>query len=83
MNRVVRAARGPAMTAKGWPQEAAMRMLMNKLDPEVAARPRDLVVCGGCGPHPLAGCHETILFAGDHGIRLPAPGSQRSDPKAG
>jgi urocanate hydratase len=49
MNRVVRAARGPALTAKGWRQEAAIRMLMNNLDPEVAERPQDLVVYGGSG----------------------------------
>jgi urocanate hydratase len=49
MNRVVRAARGPALSAKGWRQEAAIRMLMNNLDPEVAERPQDLVVYGGSG----------------------------------
>ncbi|MFJ8577353.1 urocanate hydratase [Micromonospora sp. NPDC093277] len=45
----VRAARGSTRTAKGWPQEAALRMLMNNLDPEVAERPEDLVVYGGTG----------------------------------
>src|SRR5690349_12898678 len=45
----VRAARGPDRTARGWPQEAALRMLMNNLDPEVAERPDDLVVYGGTG----------------------------------
>jgi len=45
----VRAPRGPAITCKGWPQEAALRMLMNNLDPEVAERPDDLVVYGGTG----------------------------------
>jgi urocanate hydratase len=45
----VRAARGTAYTAKGWPQEAAKRMLMNNLDPDVAERPEDLVVYGGTG----------------------------------
>jgi urocanate hydratase len=45
----VRAARGTARTAKGWPQEAAKRMLMNNLDPDVAERPDDLVVYGGTG----------------------------------
>lgn len=49
MNRVVRAPRGPVRTAKGWRQEAAMRMLMNNLDAEVAERPQDLVVYGGSG----------------------------------
>ncbi|MFC0098447.1 urocanate hydratase [Micromonospora marina] len=49
MHQPVRAARGTARTAKGWPQEAALRMLMNNLDPEVAERPEDLVVYGGTG----------------------------------
>ncbi|WP_026313714.1 urocanate hydratase [Actinomadura flavalba] len=47
--RPVRAARGSALTAKGWPQEAALRMLMNNLDPEVAEHPDELVVYGGTG----------------------------------
>ncbi len=47
--RIIRAARGNALTCKGWPQEAALRMLMNNLDPEVAERPDDLVVYGGSG----------------------------------
>ncbi len=45
----VRAPRGPARTCKGWPQEAAMRMLMNNLDPEVAEHPDQLIVYGGSG----------------------------------
>ncbi|GAB7040051.1 urocanate hydratase [Catenuloplanes niger JCM 9533] len=45
----IRAPRGSTRTAKGWPQEAAMRMLMNNLDPDVAERPADLVVYGGTG----------------------------------
>ncbi len=45
----VHAPRGTAITCKGWQQEAAMRMLMNNLDEEVAERPRDLVVYGGTG----------------------------------
>ncbi|WP_174535553.1 urocanate hydratase [Micromonospora chalcea] len=49
MHQPVRAARGVTRTAKGWPQEAALRMLMNNLDPEVAERPEDLVVYGGTG----------------------------------
>jgi len=49
MNPVVRAPRGGALNAKGWRQEAALRMLMNNLDPEVAERPQDLVVYGGTG----------------------------------
>ena len=47
--RVVRAPRGTTLSCKGWPQEAALRMLMNNLDPEVAERPDDLVVYGGSG----------------------------------
>src|SRR5437867_400701 len=47
--RVVRAARGPERTCKGWVQEAALRMLMNNLDPEVAEDPDRLVVYGGSG----------------------------------
>jgi len=47
--RPVRAPRGPEMSCKGWAQEAALRMLMNNLDPEVAERPDDLVVYGGTG----------------------------------
>jgi urocanate hydratase len=47
--REIRAPRGAALTCRSWPQEAAMRMLMNNLDPEVAERPEDLVVYGGTG----------------------------------
>jgi urocanate hydratase len=47
--RVIRSPHGPALSCKGWPQEAALRMLMNNLDPEVAERPDDLVVYGGSG----------------------------------
>jgi urocanate hydratase len=47
--RIIRAPRGTSLTCKGWPQEAALRMLMNNLDPDVAERPDDLVVYGGTG----------------------------------
>jgi len=47
--RVIRAPRGPKLTAKSWTTEAPLRMLMNNLDPEVAERPQDLVVYGGIG----------------------------------
>ncbi len=47
--RTVRAPRGNELSCKGWGQEAALRMLMNNLDPEVAERPGDLVVYGGSG----------------------------------
>lgn len=49
MTRTVRAPRGTQLSCKGWQQEAALRMLMNNLDPEVAERPEDLVVYGGRG----------------------------------
>jgi urocanate hydratase len=47
--RIVRAPRGTQLSCRGWGQEAALRMLMNNLDPEVAERPDDLVVYGGTG----------------------------------
>jgi len=47
--RIVRAPRGTTISCKSWAQEAALRMLMNNLDPEVAERPEDLVVYGGIG----------------------------------
>uniref|UniRef100_A0A7V4E678 Urocanate hydratase n=1 Tax=Thermus tengchongensis TaxID=1214928 RepID=A0A7V4E678_9DEIN len=49
MSRRVRAPRGSVRTAKGWIQEAAKRMLMNNLDPEVAEKPEELIVYGGRG----------------------------------
>src|SRR5260370_8092797 len=45
----IRAARGTQLSARGWQQEAALRMLCNNLDPDVAERPEDLVVYGGTG----------------------------------
>jgi urocanate hydratase len=45
----IRAPRGTALTCKGWPQEAALRMLMNNLDSEVAEKPEELIVYGGSG----------------------------------
>ncbi len=48
-SRVVHAPRGNTLSCKGWQQEAAMRMIMNNLDPDVAERPEDLVVYGGSG----------------------------------
>ncbi|HEX8153252.1 MAG TPA: urocanate hydratase, partial [Thermoanaerobaculia bacterium] len=47
--RVIRAPRGSEISCKGWQQEAALRMLMNNLDPEVAERPEELIVYGGIG----------------------------------
>ena len=49
MRREIRAPRGTQLTCKGWGQEAAMRMLMNNLDPEVAEKPDELIVYGGRG----------------------------------
>jgi urocanate hydratase len=49
MSTPIRAARGTQLSARGWQQEAALRMLCNNLDPEVAERPEDLVVYGGTG----------------------------------
>ncbi|MBI3286552.1 MAG: urocanate hydratase, partial [Chloroflexi bacterium] len=49
MKRVVRAPRGTQLSCRGWGQEAALRMLMNNLDPEVAERPEELIVYGGRG----------------------------------
>jgi len=48
-SRTVRAPRGTTLSCRGWQQEAALRMLMNNLDPDVAERPEDLVVYGGTG----------------------------------
>ncbi|MBA3462866.1 MAG: urocanate hydratase [Deltaproteobacteria bacterium] len=49
MPETIRAPHGSQLTCKGWQQEAALRMLMNNLDPDVAERPEDLVVYGGTG----------------------------------
>lgn len=49
MEKEIRAARGTKLTCKSWQQEAAMRMLMNNLDPEVAENPAELIVYGGSG----------------------------------
>jgi urocanate hydratase len=49
VSREIHAPHGSQLSCKGWPQEAAMRMLMNNLDPAVAERPEDLVVYGGTG----------------------------------
>lgn len=54
----MKAPTGTELSCKGWPQEAALRMLMNNLDPEVAERPDDLVVYGGSGK--AARSHEAL-----------------------
>src|SRR5918996_3618308 len=48
-HRVIRAPRGPQLSCKGWHQEAALRCLMNNLDPDVAEKPDELIVYGGAG----------------------------------
>src|ERR1700752_1618265 len=71
VQRTVRAPRGPTRSCKGWVQEAALRMLMNNLDPEVAERPHDLVVYGGTGkaardwPAFAATCRTLLTLADD------------------
>ncbi|HKW66382.1 MAG TPA: urocanate hydratase [Terriglobales bacterium] len=58
----IRAPRGTALSCQGWQQEAAMRMLMNNLDEEVAERPRDLVIYGGTGKAARNwGCYRAIV----------------------
>src|SRR5439155_27361005 len=58
----VRAPRGAAISCKGWAQEAALRMLMNNLDPDVAERWEDLVVYGGSGKAPRSwAAYHTIV----------------------
>lgn len=60
--RLIRAPRGNALTCKTWQAEAAMRMLMNNLDPEVAERPEDLVVYGGRGKAARDwACYDAII----------------------
>jgi urocanate hydratase len=60
--RTVRAPRGTEISCKSWQQEAALRMLMNNLDPEVAERPQDLVVYGGIGKAARSWeCYEAIV----------------------
>ncbi|MCH7781892.1 urocanate hydratase [candidate division KSB1 bacterium] len=49
MPEVIKAPRGTSLTCKGWTQEAALRLLMNNLDPEVAEKPDELIVYGGTG----------------------------------
>ena len=60
--RPVRAPRGTELSCRGWPQEAAMRMLQNNLDPEVAEHPDQLVVYGGTGRPRGTGLASTRSF---------------------
>jgi urocanate hydratase len=58
----IRAPRGNTLSCKGWIQEAAMRMLMNNLDPDVAENPDDLIVYGGSGKAARNWeCYEAII----------------------
>ncbi len=60
----VRAPRGTTLSCKGWQQEAAMRMLMNNLDPDVAERPQDLIIYGGTGKAARNwACYHAIVAA--------------------
>ena len=60
----VRAPRGTTLSCKGWQQEAAMRMLMNNLDPDVAERPEDLIIYGGTGKAARNwACYHAIVAA--------------------
>ncbi|HEV8240734.1 MAG TPA: urocanate hydratase, partial [Thermoanaerobaculia bacterium] len=62
--REVRAPRGAELSCRGWQQEAALRMLMNNLDPEVAERPQELVVYGGIGRAARNwACYDAIVAA--------------------
>src|SRR5258706_10995090 len=68
-----RAARGTEISCKGWQQEAALRMLMNNLDPEVAEKPEELVVYGGAGKAARDwGCFSSIVRS------LQAPGADET-----
>ena len=63
----IRAPRGTSLTCKGWLQEAALRMLMNNLDPEVAEKPGELIVYGGTGKAARNWeCYEAIVHALKH-----------------
>src|SRR6266436_3972729 len=60
--RTIRAPRGSRLSCKGWLQEAALRMLMNNLDPEVAEKPGELIVYGGTGKAARNWeCYEAIV----------------------
>jgi len=64
MKRVIRAPRGTELSCKGWPQEAALRMLMNNLDPDVAEDPDRLIVYGGTGKAARNWeCYDAIIHA--------------------
>ena len=72
----IRAPRGTDLSCRGWQQEAALRMLMNNLDPEVAEHPEELVVYGGSGKAARNWeCYEAIVAdarAAGLGVDVPA-----------
>ena len=88
----IHAPRGTALTCKGWHQEAALRMLCNNLDPEVAERPEQLIVYGGTGRAARNWeCFEAIVrtlkeLADDeripHVAPLPARSHRQLEPRA-
>ena len=62
--RIIRAPRGAQISCKGWQQEAALRMLMNNLDPDVAEKPDELIVYGGRGRAARSwACFDAIVNA--------------------
>ena len=72
--RPVRAPRGTGLSCRGWPQEAAMRMLMNNLDPEVAEHPDQLIVYGGSGRAARSwAAYDAIVRS----LQEPWPGTRR------
>ena len=76
-SRVIRAPRGPELSAKCWQTEAPLRMIMNNLDPDVAERPEDLVVYGGIGKAARNwACFDRIIDT----LREMKPGRDPSDP---
>jgi urocanate hydratase len=90
--RSLRAPRGTSLTCLGWPQEAALRMLMNNLDPEVAERPDELIVYGGTGKAARSweafdaivrslkslAHDETLLVQSGAGRHFPRPSARRA-----
>ena len=87
----VRAPRGAALTAQGWQQEAALRMLMNNLDPEVAEHPDELVVYGGTGKaardwpsfDAMVRTLPTLQGGRDDAGPVRPPGRRHADPRVG
>ena len=73
MAETIRAPRGSALSCKGWVQEAALRMLMNNLDPDVAENPKELVVYGGIGRAFGNGQDQVIEQAGGASYQVFVP----------